>query len=451
MALMNSLNGLPSFNNQFTLNPQSRQSSSPKRKVLVWSDAVTATTGFGVVSKHILRALHDTGKYQIDQLAINMFEEFADRDMYPYNLHAARLGDPKDPYGNQMFLDILVKYEYDLVFVINDTFVTEGVSHKLEEVRAAKRQAGHKEFKLIYYYPVDCRFMPRATNMAKQADIAVAYTEFAKESTQRLCPEIEPRVIYHGSDNVNFKPVLQVDKTMARDRFFGVKDPDKFVLINVNRNNIRKDLARTLLAFKEFRKQVPNSILYMHTKILDSPGHGQEIDLGVPVEELGLNMQTDVIFPQNLHPAKGFPIDILNVLMNASDAYFTTTLGEGWGLTITEAMSAGLPVIAPRNTSVPEILGADLERGYQYPCREQVYVDNSGYRWCGRTEDIVATMMECYNDWKGNKQCQRDIIERAHMFTRQYSWPNVCKQWVDLFEEAYVSRAVRPEVGGEVL
>jgi glycosyltransferase involved in cell wall biosynthesis len=451
--LKNSLADLPPITKP-PLRPIPRTVSEPqtkKRRVLVWSDAATATTGFGVVSKHILKALHNTGKYEIDQLAINMFVDFPDKDEFPYNMQAARLGNPKDPYGNQMFLDNLMRKPYDLVFVINDTFVAEGVSGKINEAHNAKQTQGKPDFKLIYYYPVDCRFMPRATGMVKVCDMPVAYTQFAKESTQKLLPKVNPQVIYHGSDIQNFKPVAEVDRNFARKRFLGVDDPDKFVVVNVNRNNVRKDIARTILAFKEFRKKVPNSLLYIHTKIVDSPGHGQEIDLSVCVEELGLSMKTDVIFPQQLHPARGFPIDVLNLLMNCGDAFLTTTLGEGWGLTITEAMAAGVPVIVPNNTSLPEIVGSDGDKGYMYPCREQVYADNSGYRYQGRTEDIVAAMMRCYTDWKEKKPRRQDIIQRAAAFVHQNSWENICKQWVELFEHVANQPSLRRGTGGEIL
>ena len=449
--LKNSLADLPSIQKPPVVKVPAQQPRKAKQKVLVWSDAACATTGFGIVSQHILKALHDTGKYEIDQLAINMFVDFPDREKFPYNMQAARLGDPKDPYGNQMFLDNLMRKSYDLVFVINDTFVTEGVSHKINDVRNAKRTQNHADFKLIYYYPVDCRFMPRATNMVRVSDMPVAYTEFAKTSTQKLLPEISPEVVYHGTDLASFKPVPTADRNFARKRFFGVEDPNTFVLVNINRNNIRKDLARTVLAFKEFRKRVPNSKLYMHTKVVDSPGHGQEIDLSVAVEELGLSMKHDVIFPQHLHPARGFPIDVLNMLLNAGDAYITTTLGEGWGLTITEAMAAGVPVIVPNNTSLPEIVGSDGDRGYMYPCLEQVYADNSGYRYQGRMEDIVKTMMRCHDDWKNNKERRQGIIDRAMGFVQEYSWGNVCKQWVELFDKVANQPAMQSHLSGEVL
>jgi len=421
-----------------------------KKKVLVWSDAVIATTGFGVVSKHILKALHETGLYDIDQLAINYFGDFVDKSEVPYSMVPARLNNPNDPYGNQMFLDAIGAKPYDIVFVVNDTFVVEGVSAHISEIKSNKLNSGQPVFDLVYYFPVDCRFLQRASTMAKAADRAVAYTEFAKRSAEEAEVNVTD-VIYHGTDIKNFFPVPPEVRNLCRKRFFNIEDPDRFILVNVNRNNSRKDIARSILAFKEFRKRVPNSAYYLHTKMVDSPGHGHEIDLGVCIEELGLSTQTDVIFPNALHPAKGFPIEVLNQLYNAGDAYFTTTLGEGWGLTITEAMAAGIPVIAPNNTSIPEILGENLDRGYVYPCKEQVYVDNSGYRPYGSMEDIVNSMMQCYEDWKTQAPRRQEIVSRAKEFVHKYSWEHICKQWVTLFGELGNGNNANYQMEGEMM
>ena len=106
---------------------------SNKIKVLTWSDAVFSTTGFGTVSKYILKALHESGLYDIDQLGINFFDPFYDKKVYPYNITPARLDDPNDPYGNQMFLQALGTGKYDLVFIINDTFVVHGIADRVEK------------------------------------------------------------------------------------------------------------------------------------------------------------------------------------------------------------------------------------------------------------------------------------------------------------------------------
>ena len=44
-----------------------------KLKLLTWSDGPTSNTGFGRASREILKALYNTGKYDITSISINYF------------------------------------------------------------------------------------------------------------------------------------------------------------------------------------------------------------------------------------------------------------------------------------------------------------------------------------------------------------------------------------------
>lgn len=415
-----------------------------KRKLLCWSDSVTAITGFGVVAKHILAALQATGLYEIDQLAINHLGDFHNRSEYPYTLMPARLLDPKDPYGNQMFINALMQNDYDIVLVINDTFVVEGVARKLAEVKEAKLSQNRKVPKFIYYYPIDHSLLPEYSTLIKFVDRPVAYTKFAQAETKKAIGLDVKDVIYHGTDTENFFPLDRNVRREFRARLLGIASDDAFVLINVNRNSLRKDIAKTIVAFAEFKKMMPSSVLYLHTKMQDTPGNSHVIDLGVAVRELGLSIHKDVIFPQNFHPARGFPVQELNLLYNLADVYITTSTGEGWGLTQTDAMLVGLPVIVGDHTTTPELHGKDGERGYVYPCRERVFYDNAGIRPSGRTEDILTKIMQAYGDWKANTSHRSEMIQRSYEWARQHNWKNIGKQWVKLVDDVYRTPSVVP-------
>lgn len=419
-----------------------------KRRLLCWSDAVIVTTGFGVVSKHILGALYRTGLYEIDQLAINFFGDFYDHEAVPYCIVPAKLGNPKDPYGNQMLVDSLKKKDYDILFVINDTFVVEEVAKHIPALQQQKLQQKKSPFKVVYYYPIDCCLLPNFSSLIKLADRSVAYTNFAREETLKIEGVKPTDVIYHGADIEVFRPLDPKLKIQFRKDYLGITDSDKFLWINVNRNSLRKDIAKTIMAFTEFRKTVPNSALYLHTMPKDGSHNGHIIDLMVIVRECGLVLNKDIFFPQGYHAAKGFPPEVLNRLYNCADAYISTHLGEGFGLTGVEAMAAGVPCVVPNNTSTPELFGKEAERGYIYPCKERIYIDNSGSRLTGHMEDIVATMLNCYQDWRDCRDNKGIIltskIKNARAFAEQYSWNNVCQSWIKLFEEVASSDFIVP-------
>jgi len=403
---------------------------SSKKKILAWSDYVGAGTGFGVVSRYVLKALHATGDYEISQLGINYHGEFFDQNEYPYQVVPAKLKDPRDPYGQQSFLDTVARGDFDYIWIMNDNFVVEKVGQKLPELLKQMRGAGKKIPFVLYYYPVDCHVLPEASSMIKMADVPVVYTQYGKVDTLKSIPEIEPslQVLPHGTDSSLFHRLPEAERAALKMQLLRVS-PDTFIWLNVNRNSPRKDLPRTIMAFKEFKKKVPNSRLFLHTMRDDVGGK-----LDNALRELGLNDKTDVIFPDARYgPHNPLPTNVLNMFYNTADAFITTTLGEGWGLTHFDAMLQRVPVLVPDNTVFPEQM-ADGKRGYLYKCEDLTWVDSSGYRPQGLIPEITDKMMQVYRDVLTGENKQ--ILDNAEAYAKSLDWKNIGDMWIQLFKEA---------------
>lgn len=396
-----------------------------KPKLLAWSDWFGVGTGFGTVSKHVLKSL--LPYFKIDQLAINYNGEFFDQEKWPIQVVPARLNNASDPHGTNMFMKAVATGRYDYIWIMNDSFVVNKVGQELPKLFEQMAKARKKIPCIVYYCPIDCNLQSHAVGMLDTADHVVAYCDFGKEEILKTLPDIKDKlsVITHGIDTAAFHRINSSERKLAREQLLKVTDDDTFVWMNVNRNSMRKDLARTILAFSEFRKKVPNSRLYLHTMPRDTT-----IDLLIAVKEAGLTIK-DVLFPGSYSPDKPYPTEVLNSFYNCADAFMTTTLGEGWGLTHLDAAQVGIPILAPNNTCFPEQLNSG-SRGYLYPCAERYWVDNSGYRPIGRLDDIVANMHKCYEETKSgtNKQMLFDAKEYANSI----SWNKIGNQWIKLFQ-----------------
>jgi glycosyltransferase involved in cell wall biosynthesis len=417
-----------------------------QKKLLCWGDAPVACTGFGTVSKYIISALQATGEYEIDQLAINYHGQFVDRTRIPWQMSPARLLDPNDPYGNKMFLRAITDKHYDYIWILNDTFVVHSVAKEMRKILDEKAKTTGKKTVVLYYFPVDCRVISEASDMLRYCDVAIAYNEHGKAETLKVLPELADKlnIIYHGTDTALFRPFSRDIIGKLKQKYFGI-DPETYLVINVNRNSVRKQISRTMYAFKEFKKLVPNSLLYLHTAAQD-----RDIDLISAAKHLELRPKQDIVFPPNYSPANGYPESILNELYNCGDVFVTNHLGEGWGLSVTEAMAAGTPVVAPRNTSMPEILGENSERGFMYDCDDLIFVDNSGYRPMASTDTIVNEMMRVYRlGWKHDLS----KVVAARKWVEENNWANVCSQWLSLFSSINTALPVdnQPTYVGELL
>ena len=266
-----------------------------KYRALAWSDSPTAGTGFGTVSKHVLSSLYSTGRYEIKKLVINFEGDFVDTNEVPWQIQSAKLLDPRDPHGIKMFKRALFKQEYDVVWVLNDLFVTHEVKEVINETRVRYRSLGKKPPVFMYYYPVDCRVSKYATGFLDVVDIPICYTDHGREETLTTRPTLKSRLrqISHGVDTSTFSPAPRDSINKWKQEYLSVS-PETTVVININRNNTRKQIPYSILAFKEFKKHVPKSVLYLHMVVRDQGG-----DLERMVEAAGLSPKKDVIFPVN--------------------------------------------------------------------------------------------------------------------------------------------------------
>jgi glycosyltransferase involved in cell wall biosynthesis len=423
----------------------------------------------------VLSELHKTVKFIIDMIGINYDGSFNRQEFdekYPYlnALVPAKRPNSGDMYGREYALSVLaggskeLQPPYDILFTIQDHFIIEARSRDTglgfaESLRQMQRNTLLSKFRgnnfvWVGYYPVDGMLKQNwVDNAIAKTNFPVAYCEFGRKEMlkhdsdqNKLKGRVE--VIQHGTNTKDFYPVSNEKKYELKRHHFramyseGVMNDDTFLIINVNRNQIRKDLMRTLMVYKEFKKQVPNSFLYLHCNAYHDQG-GNLFDIA---RNLGLT-QKDFAVPKTFNPSVGVPIETVNELYNAADAVLTTTLGEGWGLSITEAMATKTPIFAPNITSVPDILnthgGFDPKtaRGFafksgstptEFVCFGQM--DNEVIRPVSNVEDAVEKLMWFYKN--RNKKVAKDIVERAYKWATETTWERENEKWVEIFERA---------------
>lgn len=422
-----------------------------KYKVVFYGDSPTCATGFGQVSRNILPALHESGRYEVDILGINYWGDPHD---YPFKIWPMAVNNQRDPYGRQRMHQHLMdpRYQFDILFFLQDTFILDFLPQLLTSLKGAGKQ-----FKSVFYYPIDGIPKPAWVEAAASVDYPVTYTQFGREQSLKIIPALADRleVIPHGVNPRVFFPAPPEEVSRFRKAFFGPL-ADKFILTNVNRNQQRKDIPASLLAFKEFKKHRPDSILYLHMSAVDQGWNLPEV-----IKSLGLDITSDVILPQQFTPANGFPLEIVNLVYNASDAVISTTVGEGWGLSWTEAMATKTPVVFPSNTCLGEYITE--ETGFPYPSGgdpDHVAIlsnDNEVPRPKAHVGKMVERLIEVYD----NRDEARRRAENAYtMVMNNLVWDkHINPRWVSLFDKIVASAAprlvstdlARPVLKGEVL
>jgi glycosyltransferase involved in cell wall biosynthesis len=152
----------------------------------------------------------------------------------------------------------------------------------------------------------------------------------------------------------------------------------------------------------------------------------------------GMSIKTDVLLPDNFSPNQGFPIEIVNLIYNASDVVVSTTLGEGFGLSWVEAMSTKTPVLMPDNTAMSEFITEDrgylIKSGSDNNLKTILTFDNEVLRPMVDVDDMVLKLLDIYN----NPEEAKKRADNAYNYVQtKLSWQgSIVPKWVELFDQA---------------
>jgi glycosyltransferase involved in cell wall biosynthesis len=412
-------------------------------------------TGFATVSNNLKRELKRIfgDRLKLDICALNydgdMYKEPDDTDVFSAKKSAFQ--EAYDDFGRIGFAKVLqLSYEddgsgqkgYDGIFILHDLGVILPYAPLIKKVKDENRMQGKKQFKSIFYFPIDAEIRPETLKDIDIFDRIVTYTEFARAQVLKHRPDLRSQlnVVPHGIDTKTFYP-LPADQAIAfRKDYFG-RHADKFIISNVNRNQHRKDIPATLFAFKEYQQRRRNGFLYLHMHPNDPLGW----DIRSVAECLDLREGRDYAFPPEQTIQKDGKTytdhqttsEVLNGIYNASDVFLTTTRGEGWGLSVTEAMACKLPVICPMNTSLIEISNSGDR---VYPLWEQYPVastHDSMVRGQVDPDEVADQLERVYKEKKENTRDHISKVERAYLYITQLTWEKVARRWADIFREVY--------------
>ena len=393
-------------------------------------------TGFATVSKNILRHVrsHFGQEVRFHICAVNHFGDTYEEEDGTLVFSAKRNDVRADDFGRFAFLKILKDSDdYDGIFIIQDLGVIQPIIPILETIQQEKREAGKRVFKSLWYFPVDCRLFPTLVKNIEFFDQLVTYTEFARKEVLRLKPSVRSKlsVIYHGNNPKDFYPMSPEKRQESRKKHFG-SNADKFIITNVNRNQPRKDIPNTIFGFIEAKSNWTydrKPFLYLHAHPHDPMGW----DLRALLMQTDLEEWEDYQLIHKNWETNMATVAEVNEIYNASDLYLTTTLGEGWGLGVTEAMATRLPVIIPNTTSLTEI-GGNGSRAYML---------DTIIPFCGNNDNIIREQTDYVEVFEKIIEVAglclsgktKEKLDKAEDFIKQIDWKQICKRWIELFEK----------------
>lgn len=415
--------------------------------ILVYANGPCVPTGFGTVVRNIFAGLVARGRVPIADLNFFGINYAGDPHGLPFKIWPAQIAASRDPdlFGRARFVQLLLGNQWpcDVLFLLEDHFTLSQpipanggfapfIPGLIRGMREQVRQ-GRPPFKVVQYIPVDGRYLrPEWVNwISDLVDFPVAYTKFGAHTLIDYDATLAPslRDIPHGTNPEMFFPVSSEQREAFRQQQLGLDSNAKLV-VNVNRNQPRKDIPKTLQVFRRVLDQMPEARLYLHMNTRDSAG----FDLGEVMHQLRLPKHA-VLFPQNFSEGIGIPVEALNLVYNAADIYITTARGEGWGLPVSEHMTTGGVCVAPDHSSYSEILADG--RGVLIPPTMTPDIqpsDNDQFRPSADVPAMAEAVLALLNDEPRRKA----IGEKARAWALQHSWAHhIVPRWEDIFLECH--------------
>jgi len=378
-------------------------------RILYQCNAPWVTTGYGVQGKHLVPRLKALGH----EIAYFAFYGLAGGTL---NLDGVQILPMANRMWGEDILPAHMKATRSNVHIsLMDVWVTEYYGRVAKEFGWA----------WLPWTPVDQQPVPKlVVDRLEGAHTALPYAKFGEEELRKAgVPNVQ--YIPHGVDLATFHAG---DKAESRKRT-GLPQ-DKFIIGMIAANKgypSRKCFPEQLLAFREFRKNHDDVIMYLHTLITSEQGGVEFTEL---LQSLGLD-DGSVVFADQYRYTLGYPESHMADLYRSFDFLSLTSMGEGFGIPLLESQACGTPVVCANNTAQTELCFGGILVTEQYPFWTPLgaWAQIPDYR---AVHDAYEQMYDILQDNEQAGAIKMAAINGA----MPYSWDNVVNNfWKPLLEK----------------
>jgi glycosyltransferase involved in cell wall biosynthesis len=357
-----------------------------RKKILLMCDDIRTHSGIGTIAKEIV--LHTAHHFNYVNIgaAVQHPEAGKKFDLSQSTNEEAGIEDasvsiyPISGYGNPGLVRQMISMEKpDAIFIITDPRYWTWLFQMEGEIR--------KQIPIIYLNIWDDYPAPRYNeSFYESCDLLMGISKQTVNINRMvLGDKIQDRILEyvpHGLNHNIYKP-LEKDNTELvefKKNLFKGKEFD-FVTFFNSRNIRRKQIPDTIWAFVQFvdklsLEEAKKCALVLHTQRVDQNG----TDLPAVVDMLcGEDERYNIIFSD-----EKLSTNQMNLLYNSTDVQIQLTSNEGWGLSLTESMLAGNPIIANVTGGMQDQMRFTDEKGLWFTPDENIPSNHRGtYKECG--------------------------------------------------------------------
>jgi glycosyltransferase involved in cell wall biosynthesis len=335
-----------------------------RKKILLLTDDIRVHSGVAQIGREMV--IHTSHRYNWVQLAgaVKHPEKGKRIDISEDNNKQANIDDssvllyPTDGYGNPEVLKTIIEMEKpDAIFLITDPRYFTWLFQMEQQIRkkipiaylniwdSMPAPMYNKEF----YESCDALF-----GISKQT-VGINQIVLGKKADGKII-----KYVPHGLNNKMFKPVDKTNKELLEFQNYLTKGKEyDFILLFNSRNIRRKSIPDTLLSWKLFidklsKEEADKCLLVLHTEPVSDHG----TDLGAVIEFLFPDVNPNIVISN-----EKLPTDKMNLMYNTADGVILISSAEGWGLSLTEALLTGTPIIANTTGGMQDQMRFEDENG----------------------------------------------------------------------------------------
>lgn len=428
-------------------------------KILI-STEFNVATGFGNTGEAIVDQIYNmktewgSRMFAPVVMALGMgMNPFENQNKKPYPVIPMYGDRNRAPFGQDYAQDLVRRVKPDIVLAFGDTWMIDFWNDP-NTIPSDLR----KTFKLIGYSAIDGYPIPGFwVDIYKKFDKILTFTKFGQAAIEERAKEknvdLKVGYVYHGTTPHVFKPLpaSEVDNYKAQRGLAGKKIIGMF-----SRNQPRKhhpEFVEFARAYLEKTNNDPNVMFYFHCMendagwdlprlIEDSDNlmlrerfekYGK-IEPGQKIESDGIKLKERFFFPGITNPAVGLSREHLNMMYNICDVHVLLTSGEGYGVTLSDSLSAGIPTFTNDYAASAEFIlesgGGDVIKSREFTRRGS---DHNFLRPHTDYDDAVEKVMKVLSD----PALKRQYSKRGRTWAIGMSYDIVADDWKRELEDLY--------------
>jgi 1,2-diacylglycerol 3-alpha-glucosyltransferase len=233
-----------------------------------------------------------------------------------------------------------------------------------------------------------------------ECDAYIVPSNFTKSMIENYVSKKEIFVIYHGPEYDNFP-----DKNEARKRL-NINDDD-FIIGFVGRLSYGKgpqDIVKIMPEIVKINKNVKLFLIGPNPSLKSSGIKGIKDELEIMVKKYKIEDNVKFL---------GFVDDkLIPYYYSSMDTFVMPSRNEGFGISIVNAMAAGVPVISYDNTAIPETVG---DGGILVPTGDHEKI-----------KEWILKLME-------NEDLRKFYSEKAKNRAKDFDWSKSVKKLLEIY------------------